>query len=172
MLKKLLILLPGLVFSLVSSGQTDFSVKMEAGFIKFHEILVDVDPAPGWKGNHLQDNPDGIDFTVFGGFNPAKSLFIGVGSGYVNFQGVNGMTITSDIEYEFLPTEKISPLMNARLGYNHIWNQYEGGTGSFLIELGAGGTYHLTDKISFYLRAGMMVVQEAILFPVRLGIKL
>lgn len=171
MLKKLLVLVSGLIFSLASNGQPGFSLKLETGYINFHRILVDVDPTPEWKGHYLENKPDGIDVNLFGGLRPLKGLFIGAGAGYVNFQGIDGLTITSDIDYEFLPSKTITPLINAKVGYNHIWNQYEGGTGDLFVEFGVGGSYQVNGKMSVYLRSGIMVVQNASLFPVRLGIQ-
>jgi hypothetical protein len=60
--------------------------------------------------------------------------------------------------------------LNFRAGYSHIWNQYEGGTGTPLIEPGIGVAYRLKNKNSLLLRTSLVVTQQVAFFAVRLGL--
>ena len=98
-----------------------------------------------------------------------EKYFAGIGIGYVNFEGINGFSIFSDFEYCPLET-KLTPLLNVKVGYSHIWNQYENGTGSAIGELGAGVKYKLTEKIGIYIQSGFLMTQQSFLVPIRIGI--
>ena len=88
-----------------------------------------------------------------------------------NFEKINGLSIFTDFEYIPLKT-KLSPTVNLRIGYNHIWNQYENGTGEVLLEFGSGINYKMTEKLILYLQSGILTMQQSSFFTVRIGIKL
>ena len=88
----------------------------------------------------------------------------------MNFEKINGLSIFTDFEY--IPfKKKLSPIANLRIGYNHIWNQYENGTSSVLLELGGGIKYEMTEKLNLYLQSGILITQQSFIFPIRLGIQ-
>jgi hypothetical protein len=162
-----------LTISFSSHSQVNYSGKLEAGFLKYRYQLVqyDVDPGSGWKGYYLNKEQDGIDLNLVNGITLfEKRFFTGIGIGYQNFEGINGFTVFSDIEY--LPLKsRFTPILNIKIGYNHIWNQYEGGTGTASGEFGAGVNYKLTEKLSIYLKTGMLFAQQSSLIPIRIGIR-
>jgi hypothetical protein len=140
-----------ITFGLKIYGQTDYSVKVEVGYLNFKTKLIDVDPGPNWKGYNLNEEQNGINLNVINGISLINNkFFTGVGIGYLNFEKINGLSIFTDFEYIPLRT-KLSPIVNLRIGYNHIWNQYEKGTGSILFELGGGIKYKMTEKLNIYL---------------------
>ena len=171
MKKLLLSTLIFIAFGLKIYAQTDYSVKIETGYLNFKATTIDVDPGPNWKGYNLNEEQNGIDLNIINGisFNNNK-FFTGIGIGYINFEKINGLSIFTDFEYIPLKT-KLSPIANLRIGYNHIWNQYENGTGSVLFELGGGISYKMTEKLNMYLQSGMLITQQSFIVPIRLGMK-
>lgn len=158
-------------FGLQLYSQIDYFGKVECGYLFFQNTTINVDPGPNWKGYNLNDEQDGIDINLMNGVSFKNMFFTGLGLGYVNFEGINGFSIFGDLEY--LPLKsKLTPLINMKIGYNHIWNQYENGTGSALVELGGGINYQLTEKMGIYLQSGLLVTQQSFLIPIRIGIKI
>jgi len=58
-----------------------------------------------------------------------------------------------------------------KVGYNHIWNQYENGKDSALGELGAGINCKINKNIGVYLQSGFLVTQQALFIPIRIGVE-
>ena len=138
--------------SLTSHCQVKYGGKIETGFLKYRYQLVqyDLDPGSDWKGYYLDNEQDGIDLNLVNGVSFfEKRFFTGVGLGYQNFEGINGITVFGDIEYMPLKS-KLTPLLNIKVGYDHIWNQYEGGTGTAFGEFAAGVSYKLNSATSHY----------------------
>jgi hypothetical protein len=128
-------------------------------------------PDSDWKGDYLNKEQDGIDLNMVNGISLFENrFFAGAGIGYQNFEGINGITVFGDIEY--LPLKsKLTPLLNIKVGYDHIWNQYEGGTGTALGEFTAGIDYKLSEKLNMFLKSGMLFTQQAFFIPVKIGIR-
>ncbi len=156
---------------LVAKGysQDDYQRKIETGFLHYQYNTVQVDPGPDWKGYNL-DGENGVDLNFINGLTFKDAIFTGIGVGYLNFEGYNGFSIFADFEYLPLKT-RLTPFVNMKIGYNHIWNQYDDGTGSALGELGLGLNYALTEKIHVYLQSGVLMTQQSFLVPVRIGLK-
>ena len=167
MMKKILLFV---VFGLITSAgfsQVKYKTKVEVGYLHFSYNPVQIDPGPNWKGYHL-NGENGIDLNAIFGASLNKKIFLGAGLGYLNFDGINGYSLFGDFQYTPLKT-KLSPFVDLRVGYNHIWNQYENGTGSASGELGLGAKYKLTDKINIYIQTGFLITQQSFLVPIRLG---
>lgn len=150
-------------------SQISYSIKAETGFLMYQNNTIQVDPGPNWKGYNLCEQ-NGIDFNIVNGIDFENKLFAGIGIGYLNFEGINGFYAFTDFEYLPLKT-KLIPLVNLKIGYSHIWNQYENGTGTGLVELSTGLNYRLTEKIDIYAKSGFTITQQSLLIPIRLGIK-
>jgi hypothetical protein len=150
-------------------SQIEYSGKIEIGYLKFINNTILVDPGPNWKGYNLE-NENGIDFNLINGIKFKNKFLAGIGIGYLNFEGINGYSIFTDFEH--LPLEtKLTPLINLKIGYNHIWNQYENGTGSAFIEISGGLNYNIYKKINVYLQAGFLLAQQSFLIPISLGFR-
>ncbi len=150
-------------------SQVNYSIKAETGFLTYQFNTIDVDPGPNWKGYYL-DGENGFDLSITNGIEYKEKLYAGVGVGYLNYEGINGFSVFSDFEY--LPLKRrLSPLVNLKIGYNHIWNQYEGGTGTALGELGIGVNYKLTDRFGIYAKSGVLMTQQSLLIPIRIGLR-
>ena len=158
-----------LVLSMVAKAQISYSGKFEAGYMKFRYNTIQFDQGPGGKGYYLNDN--GIDINYINGLTFVnKKIFAGLGLGYLNFEGTNGVSVFADLEYLPLKT-KLTPLLYVKLGYNHIWNQYDGGTGTMHTEFGIGLNYKLTEKFGLYLKSGMLYTQQSFLIPITIGFR-
>lgn len=158
-------------FSWTALAQLNYSGKVEMGYLRFKRTTLDVDPGPNWKGYHLNDGQNGFDLNVVNGISLAKEkVFIGIGVGYLNFEGINGFSVFSDFEYLPFKT-RLTPLLNLKIGYDHIWNQYDGGRATTLVDVGVGINYKLNDHLSMFLKSGFMLTQQSSLVPVRIGIR-
>ncbi len=131
-----------------------------------------MDAGPGWKGYYLAEDQDGIDIHVINGihFSNGKA-FIGLGLGYQNFKGTPGFSLFGDLSFRFLRSD-LSPILHLKVGNDHIWNQYEGGTSTALVELGLGLDYKLSEKLHIYIQSGFLYTQQSKLLPLRVGIRL
>lgn len=170
---KHLLIIFALIFCsmLTNKAQVAYSGRVEAGYLHYLNRTITVEPGPNWRGYNLDNNQDGFNVIAVNGmaFHDNK-LFTGVGLGFYNFEGIDGMAIFWDIEY--LPLKKrITPLLNLRLGYNHIWNQYEGGTGTTHTEFGFGINYKIKEKFGLYIKSGLLVTQQSSLLPLTLGFR-
>jgi len=150
-------------------SQISYSIKAETGILKYQNNTIQVDPGPNWKGYNLYEQ-NGIDFNIVNSIDFKNKLFAGIGIGYLNFEGINGFSAFTDFEYLPLKT-RLTPLVNLKIGYSHIWNQYENGTGTGLGELLIGLNYRLTEKIEIYAKSGFAMTQQSLLIPIRLGIR-
>ncbi len=171
MIKRRIILIGIIAFSFVNQGfsQINYSMKAEVGYLKYRYTTVDVDAGPNWKGYNLE-NANGMEFNAINGLDIKNKFFVGLGIGYLNFEGIDGISIFSDFEYLPLKT-RLTPLVNFKLGYSHIWNQYDNGTGTGLGELCIGLNYRMTEKMDIYLKSGYTMTQQSLLIPIRLGIR-
>ncbi|KEO75188.1 hypothetical protein [Anditalea andensis] len=156
----------------VSNGfsQTSYSFKIETGFLNSRYHYVDIDPGPNWQGYYL-NGENGIDLNIINGINYKDKFLVGLGLGYLNFEGINGISVFSDFEYLPIKT-RIGPLIYMKAGYSHLWNQYENGTGDGLVEIGAGLNFRLSSDIHIYIKSGFMMTQQSTIIPFRLGFKL
>jgi hypothetical protein len=152
-------------------SQTDYTVRVESGFIKYLFQTVDVYPNPDWKGYYL-DGQNGFDLNVINGIKHNEKLYAGIGVGYLNFEGTSGVSLFTDFEYLPLKKYALRPLLGFKIGYSHIWNQYENGTGTALAEFGLGLNYKLNEKFDIYIKSGFLFTQQSCLIPIRIGIRL
>lgn len=160
-----------MIFSLSTKSQIKYSGKIECGYIKYLTNVVMVDPGPNWKGYNLDNEQNGIDINLINGISTLNNrLFTGIGLGYLNFEGINGLSAFTNFECLPLKT-KITPLINLKIGYSHLWNQYEGGKGTLLFELGTGVNYSITEKQDIYWKFGIMLTQQSALIPISIGFR-
>lgn len=150
-------------------SQINYSVKVESGFLYYQYHIINIDPGPNWKGYNLESK-NGIDLNFINGFNFKNKFYAGIGIGYLNFESVSGLSIFSDFDY-FPLKSRLTPLINMRIGYNHIWNQYRNGTGTALGELCLGLNYKLNDKLNVYAKSGVSATQQSLLIPIRIGFR-
>jgi len=75
------------------------------------------------------------------------------------------LSVFSDFEYLPLKT-RLTPLINLKIGYRHIWNQYNSGTGTGLGEFCVGLNYRLTERMDIYAKSGFAITQQSLLIPI------
>jgi hypothetical protein len=157
--------------TLTTDAQTAYSGRIETGYQHNLFRTVTVDPGPNWKGYNLDEMQNGFNCNIVNGLSfTNKNLFTGIAIGYLNFEGIEGISILGDFEY--LPLKnKLAPLFNLKLGYNHIWNQYAGGTATMQTEFGLGLNYRLNEKIGIHLKSGMLKTQQCLLIPITIGLR-
>jgi hypothetical protein len=109
-----------LCLPMITKAQTSYSRQFEVGYQHYLFRTITVDAGPNWKGYNLDNRQNGFNLTSVNGITfKDRKLFTGIGLGYLNFEGINGVAIFGDITY--LPLKKrVTPLLNFRLGYNHI----------------------------------------------------
>jgi hypothetical protein len=166
--KEFVIIIALLALGLKGLSQAEYAGKLETGYLKFLFNTIKVDPGPDWKGYNL-DEEDAMELNLVNGIKFRDKCFSGIGVGYLNFEGINGISVFSDFEYLLFRTA-LRPVIRIKFGYNHIWNQYENGTGSVLGELALGLNYKLTEKLDIYLQSGFAATQQSLLIPIRIGL--
>ena len=112
-------IITGLVFQWGYS-QIEFKTRIEAGYLQFNGHFIGVDPDVDWKGMN-NDDQNGIETSVLFGAQFKKRRRAAIGIGYLNFEGINGVSVFGDFQFLLLKT-KLSPFINFKAGYNHIWN--------------------------------------------------
>lgn len=153
-------------------AQIKYSAKFEFSFQKYGFRTITYEAGPNWQGYNLKEKPNGLNINIANGISLAKNrIFIGLGLAYHNFEGINGLSVLGDLEYIPLKTQ-LSPLINFKLGYNHIWNQYSGGTGTPYGEYLIGVNYAINKKLAIYLKSGILFTQEALFIPISLGLRI
>jgi hypothetical protein len=170
-MKKFLSLILFCFFWVISDGfgQVSYSLKAEMGRLRFNTNTVDVNPGPNWKGHNLEGQ-NGLDINAQNGISYRDKLYAGVGIGYLNFEGYEGVSVFFDVEYVPLKT-RLSPLANLRIGQTHIWNQYEDGTRTAMAEFAFGMNYRIRESFSLYAKTGILFTQQSSLTPLQLGIR-
>jgi len=169
---KLLIWVAGLLLiSINGISQIRYAKKIEVGYLNFRYTTIDYDMLPGapYDPVKLNSQQNGIDINVINGISFKEKLFAGVGVGYINFEGINGVGVFADLQYTPF-NWKLSPYLNSKFGYSHIWNQYPNGAGSGIFELDAGLRFNVTEKLNIYVQSGICHSQDSFFIPVRLGV--
>ena len=160
-----------LVSCTLCTAQVRYDGKLETGYLKFLNHNITFDAGENFKGYNLEKKQNGIDVNTTHGISFGNNkAFAGLGVGYANFEGVQGMAAYSEIEF-LTNRSKISPLLGMKIGYNHIWNQYEGGSGTAMMDLGVGIHYKVADRMGLFLKTGLYFAQQSTLIPIRLGVR-
>lgn len=162
----------GVSFSQNTDSNVRHFIKLESGYMHYLTNIVTVEAAPGWKGYYLHNKQNGFDVNAMYGWDFNEYLYVGLGTGYLNFQGTQGVSTFSDVDI-YVSNSYVNPYFNIKLGYSHIWNQYDGGRGTFLGQFGLGVNFKF-DKysyLSFYVKSGVMLTQQSLLIPVGIGVK-
>jgi hypothetical protein len=152
-------------------AQIRYSGKIEAGYVPYSARTIKVDPGPNWKGSALKEDQNGKEISVINGFKFKDRLFVGVGAGYLNYQGTKGYSIFGDIDFLVSKT-KLSPLINFRAGHSKIINQEDKDNTSGTVEIAFGVNYKAANRFNIYLKAGAAFAHNASYTPIRIGLAL
>jgi hypothetical protein len=162
-----------IVFLLIGIGQsihaqTSYYGKIESGYLRYFSNTITVDPGPNWKGYYLNNVHRGYDVSLTNGLCFRNAFYTGIGGNYINFSGIKGLSLFTDIEY--VPAHKrLTNMYRLKIGYSHLLNQYENGTTTALVEFGIGKNYWLSDNTALYLQIGLLMTQQSCIIPMRLG---
>jgi hypothetical protein len=111
-----------LVSSISLNAQISYALRVETGLLLFQYTTVDVDPGPNWKGHSLNEKQNGFAFDIINGISIQKKLLVGVGIGYLNFEGIHGYSLYGDLQYVPLKS-RLSPLISLKVGTrSHLKN--------------------------------------------------
>ncbi len=118
-----------------------------------------VDAGPDWKGYYLPAQANGFRLTSINGWVFKEMVHTGLGLSYARIAGINGMMAFADLRADF-STKRFTPYFYLNPGYSHFWNQYEGGTATFLFETGLGVGYRLKGKSRILASVGLLGMQQ------------
>lgn len=141
----------------------------ELGYLAYQYNTIDVDPGPNWQGHYLSDK-DGFDFKANVGVILKERFNVGFGLSYLNFEGVNGLGSYADLGVAILKNRKFTPIVYWNIGYSHLWNQYAGGIGAFLSDLGLRLQYQISPKLGIQASTGFFHTQQSYIRPYRIGL--
>lgn len=160
------------IFSLLGItgfSQIKYAGKIEAGYLQYFFSPIIIEPGPG-IGNSLDDKQSGTEINFINGIEYSKKFGAGIGIGYLNFEGIDGFSVFANLER--LPKEKsLSSLANIKIGYNHIWNRFENGSGTIVFEICTGAHYRLSDRLGIYLQVGIAGRLQTVFIPMKIGVK-
>lgn len=151
-------------------AQIQFYKKVELGYLnyRYQTVKYDIDD-PNWKGPALNDEQNALGLLgVYGLRFFNDKINTGLGVGYLNFEGTNGATTFGEITFKPLK-ENFGPFINIRVGYSHIWNQYDNGSNSMLSAFEGGFYYNISDQKSIMFKTGIQFIHEALFLPFSLG---
>lgn len=154
-----------------ATAQITYYKKVELGYLnyRYQTVKYDIDDPTNWKGPALNNEQNGIGLSGIYGVGFFKNrINTGLGLGYLNFEGTNGATAFGEITFKPLQ-EKFGPLINIRVGYSHIWNQYDNGSNSMLSAFEGGFYYDISDQKSILFKTGIQFTHEALFVPFSLG---
>jgi hypothetical protein len=134
-----------------------FESSLGVGAYSYIHAAGNVDPGPDWKGDFLPQQGSAFQVFTNNGFVAFKRLHASIGLGYGNYNGVNGGLAMANLAIDMFTKPRLTPFAYAGVGYSHVWNQYSGGSGSDVWELGLGGRYKLPGKHSVFLSAGSQI---------------
>lgn len=159
------------IFNFSSLAQIRYAGKIEGSYFIYNYTTIQVEPGPGWKGYNIDDESNGVGFSCSNGISIFNNkLYTGVGFGYLNFKSIQGYSLYADVNYSPFKS-KVNPFLNLNVGYSHLNNQYENGTRTGLVNIGAGLNFNLNKTRAIYLQSGLMFTQQAMLLPITLGLK-
>ncbi|MCC5613185.1 hypothetical protein LC612_42535 [Nostoc sp. CHAB 5834] len=147
-----------------------YTGSLEVSALRFQSRTLTVEPGPNWKGYNLNQQQHGTMLSLINGLVYHNRLFAGLGLGWLHFDGINGVSVFGDLSCLVTKT-RLAPVVGVRVGYTHLRNQYEGGTGSLLSELDGGLSYSFTKRLTAEVRTGIAFTQQAAFVPLKLRLR-
>jgi hypothetical protein len=88
-----------MLYPIAPKAQMNYSGRARTGYQHYAFRTITVDPEPNWKGYNLDEKQNGFNFTTVNGLAfKNRKLFTGIGLGYLNFEGINGVSIFGALE--------------------------------------------------------------------------
>lgn len=167
-MKKILLSISFSLLVMTSFSQIKYAAKVETGYHIFLSRPIKVEPGSDWRGYQLNNNQGGIDLSFINGVSFKNNLRLGIGVGYLNYEGINGYSFFGDIEFA-TSKDRVSPLFNLKIGQSHINNQYNNGSTDSFVDFGVGIEYRISKKFGLQVKAGFRFVHQSAFLPIRIG---
>lgn len=177
--------------------KVEYMLKVEAGYLHNmgnygqQKVVSDGSTNPEFSnGYNLRDNEEAFGLNVINGINISQDFFLGFGLGYNYclplYQGNKGVSAShmaqGFIDMDYRPINAtFAPMVGARLGGSFLMNNNNyGNTITEYVELYAGlnwfydHAYQQMDRNyhSLYIEAGVVLVQQTVFIPIRIGWRL
>lgn len=175
----------------------EYMLKVEAGYLHNvgnygkQKVFSDGNTNPSTaNGYNLRDHEEAFGLNVINGINISQDFFLGGGLGYSYclplYQGNKGVNASHmaqvfvDMDYRPI-NATFAPMVGARLGGSILMNDNNYGTTmSEYVEVYAGlnwfydHAYQEMDRNyhSFYVEAGVVLAQQTVFIPIRIGWRL
>lgn len=175
----------------------EYMLKVEAGYLhnvgnygKQKELSDGSTNPTDPNGYNLRDHEEAFGLNVINGINISQDFFLGLGLGYNYcqplYQGNKGLTpshmaqVFVDMDYRPIDAT-FAPMVGARVGGSMLMNDNNYGTTmSEYLEVYAGlnwfydHAYQQMDRNyhSVYIEAGVVLVQQTVFIPIRIGWRL
>jgi hypothetical protein len=157
-------------FASIASAQGHYYKKVEVNYLNYQTATAQYDiPDSGWLGPPLNNGKNGMGLSLSNGIGIfSNKIAIGLGLGYLNFEGVNGLSLFGELELRPID-ESFAPFATIKIGYSHIWNQYLDGNGSLLSDFEGGLLYKISPQKLVYIKTGILFTQESSFIPISAG---
>ena len=150
-------------------AQSRYLGDFHMGPLLFITNTITVDPGPNWLGYSL-DKESAYTLSTSHGILWKGVFFTGLGAEFQQFQGKQGLS--GFLSFATHPTnKKFSLTWRLKIGYSHLWNQYEGGTSSKYIAPGLGVVWNVSARIALELTTGFTWMQQSLLWPLEVGFR-
>lgn len=148
-------------------AQFKYGAKVEVGRMSYlsRTIHYDGGSVPNLKRYRLKEGQDGTEISAVNGFRFREVLFVGVGVGYLNYEGAKGYSIYGDLE-ALTSKKKWAALFGFRAGTSNI----KGYKNSGMVELNGGINYRPISQVRLYLKGGGSFAYSSSFATLRLGV--
>jgi hypothetical protein len=167
-MKKLTLLLLVISYCYSAKSQFKYTAKIETSYQLFLGSPIKYDAGPGWRGYQLDKMQNGLEIGVVNGVSFNDNYRLGIGTSYLNYEGINGYSIYGDLEI-LTSKGKTPPVFHLKVGRSHINNQYENGNTGNFFEVGGGIERKISRIVSLQFKIGFRFAHDSILFPISIG---
>jgi hypothetical protein len=174
-MKKYIFAIIMIISTLISNAQEKIKFESTAsvGSFSYFFGFVDVCPFYGSEYDLPRTGKTGIQVSISNGICIKDKLHFGLGIGYANYDGINGLMGFSDNRIDF-SKKPFAMFFYFDPGYSHFWSQYAlnnsgGGTGTFMIDFGLGARYKVFNTRKAIISTGLLLMQQNIYIPLKLG---
>ncbi|KQC02675.1 hypothetical protein [Pedobacter sp. Hv1] len=148
-------------------AQFKYGAKIEVGRMSYlsKTIRGNASTGPNLGRPRLEEGKDGTEINVVNGFRFREVLLVGVGVGYLNYEGAKGYSIYGDIE-ALTSKKKWAALFGFRAGTSNLKDYKKSGT----VEFNTGVNYRPIHQLRLYLKGGVSFAYSSSFTALRLGV--
>lgn len=174
-MEKIFFLIILTISTLIGNSQEKIKFETTAGVGTFSYLFgfVEVYPFYGIDYDLPRTGKTGIQVSISNGINIKEKLHFGLGTGYGNYNGINGLMVFSDMRIDF-SKKPFAVFLYLDPGYSHFWSQYAKnnsgrGTGTFMVDFALGARYKVFNTRKALISTGLLLMQQNIYIPLKLG---